>query len=86
MTGPSCHRRLVRYWFPLPKSIGVGVTAASEEEARALADSARARYFPDEEFVGIVPDMDVRTLDPERVIPNMGLAIVRGVWYPRLNL
>jgi hypothetical protein len=33
-----------------------------------------------------VADIDLRTLDPEHVLPNIGPVVVRGVWYPRLNL
>jgi hypothetical protein len=33
-----------------------------------------------------VPDVDIRTLDAKHVLPNAGPVVVRGVWYPRLNL
>jgi hypothetical protein len=30
----------------------------------------------------IVPDMDVSTLDQNHVIPNMGVVVWRGIWFP----
>lgn len=73
---------LRRFWFPLPVGFGVGVSAASEAEARRLAEAARARYFPDATLGEVVADVDIRTLDQAHVVPNMGLVVERGVWYP----
>ena len=86
MTDPSCHRQLRRYWFALSSGAGIGVTAASDEEAREFAESTRARYFPDAALGGVVRDVDVSTLDAEHVLPNLGLVPVRGVWFPPLNV
>ncbi|CAA9327080.1 MAG: hypothetical protein AVDCRST_MAG40-1743 [uncultured Gemmatimonadaceae bacterium] len=83
---PTCHRALRRFWFPLPRGFGVGVTAASEAEARALAEAARARYHPDQVLGPVVADVDVRALDAAHVLSNAGPVVVRGVWYPRLNI
>jgi hypothetical protein len=69
----------------LSVGFGVGVTAASEAEARELAEAARARYFPDAAFGEVVPDVDIRRLDQAHVVPNMGLVVHRGVWYPCTN-
>ena len=74
---------LRRFWFPLPIGFGVGVTAASEAEARELAEVVRARYFPDAALEAVVADVDIRSLDQAHVVPNMGLVVHRGVWYPR---
>lgn len=66
---------------------GRPVTVASEAQARILAEATRAKYFPPEAiFLGVVPDVDVRTLDEGHVIPNMGPPAIRGVWYPKLNI
>jgi len=86
MTDPACHRGLRRFWFPLSTGLGIGVTAASAIEARELAENARSRYFPAARFVGLVPDIDFAALDQEHVVPNAGPVVVRGVWYPRLNV
>ena len=74
---------LRRFWFPLPVGFGVGVTAPSEAEARELAEAVRARYFPDATLGEVVADVDIRTLEQAHVVPNMGLVVDRGVWYPR---
>jgi hypothetical protein len=80
-------RDLRRFWFPLSYGFGIGVTAATEAQARALAEEARKELFPPEAtFLGVIPDVDVRTLDEGHVIPNMGPPAIRGVWYPKLNI
>jgi hypothetical protein len=86
MDSPSCHRALRRFWFHATRGLGVGVTAPTEEEARRLAEEALAQTQPGAQITGVVPDIDVSTLDAGHVLPNMGPAVVRGVWYPRLNL
>ena len=73
---------LRRFWFPLSSGFGVGVTAASEADARQLAEVARARYFPKATLGEVVADVDIRTLDQAHVMPNMGLVVDRGIWYP----
>jgi hypothetical protein len=86
MIGPTSPSLLRRFWFPLSKGIGIGVTAPTEAEARVLAETTRAEFFPHAAITGVVPDVDVRSLDQGHVVPNMGPVVVRGVWYPRLNL
>ena len=90
MDGPACHRALRRFWFPTEAGLGVGVTAASEPEARQLAETVLARLLARDgspaAITGAVPDTAVSTLDPVHVLPNAGPAAVRGVWFPRLNL
>ena len=86
MPHPACHRQLRRFWFPLSRGLGIGVTEASEAEARELAEATRAQYFPDTTIVGVTADVDVSTLDANHVVPNLGIPAFRGVWYPRLTL
>jgi hypothetical protein len=86
VSDPICHRVLRRFWFPVTRGFGIGVTAATEAEARALAEAARELYMPDADITGVVPDVDIRTLDANDVLPNAGPVVVRGVWYPRLNI
>jgi len=76
---------LRRFWFPLSKGFGIGVTAGSPDEARALADEVRATYFADAEITGEVADVDISSLDAEHVVPNLGFVVVYGVWFPALN-
>ena len=77
---------LRRFWFRLSQGGGIGVTAGSEVEARELAEDARLRFYPAASIVGVVPDVQVSALDQDHVLPNAGPVVVRGVWYPRLNV
>ena len=86
MDGPACHRRLRRYWFPMDRGYGIGVTAFSEDEARSLAEETNAKYGQRGAIGPVVVDIDVSTLDAKHVLPNIGPPVIRGVWYPQLNL
>ena len=77
---------LRRFWFPLSRGFGIGVTAATEDEARLMAEDTRSRHFSDAVFTGLVPDVEFAALAQNHVVPNAGPVVVRGVWYPRLNL
>lgn len=85
-TGPACHRGLRRYWFPLTTARGIGVTAATDAEAAALAIDAQRRTAPTATLLEPLVDVDVSALDPDHVLPNIGPVVVRGVWFPRENL
>ena len=78
---------LRRFWFPLDGHLGVGVTAATLEEATTLAEAAKGDSWPNAQPLGTaVQDVDVRNLDQKHVAPNIGPVGVRGVWYPRNNI
>ena len=83
---PACHRGLRRYWFPLSTGLGIGITAASDDEARERAIDAQRRTAADATLLEPIVDVDVRTLDAGHVQPNIGPVVVRGVWFPRENL
>ena len=74
---------LRRFWFPGQGCWGVGVTAFTKEEASALAEQTAARLGW-RLAGGVVEDVDVRTLDQQHVIPNMGACSDAGVWFPAL--
>jgi hypothetical protein len=77
---------LRRFWFPVPGYLGIGVSAPTLAEARALAEAARPALDPAAPPLGaVVEDVDVRTLDPGHVIPNLGPPVWPGVWFPRLS-
>jgi hypothetical protein len=77
-------RSLRRFWFPVPGYLGVGVTAPTEAEARALAERTRATCWPDAPALeAAVADVDIQTLDQKHVVPNMEAPVWAGVWYPR---
>lgn len=83
---------LKRYWFvfdlsvddPHPPGVlaGCGVTAWSYEDA---LDLLRKRVFSNCELpkvVKVLEDVDVSTLDPGHVLPNMASPNYRGIWFP----
>jgi hypothetical protein len=81
-------KTLTRYWVtfskspaPSPLNIGCGVTAFGFEDALQLM---KERFGPDslKLVVRYVEDIDVSTLDPGHVLPNMGVASNRGIWFP----
>jgi hypothetical protein len=64
-----------------------GVTAYSLEDALALV--RQELWRTDEPLPSIrevIEDVDVSTLDPGHVLPNMGPPIWRGVWFPNFVL
>jgi hypothetical protein len=89
---------LTRCWFEFDKStddlskyvlglglgFGCGVTARNYDDALALIDEHLLRGEPMPPIARVVPDIDVSTLDVGHVIPNMGVPIWRGVWFPRI--
>lgn len=76
---------LHRYWFPISFERGIGVTAYSVEDAMQLLESLLSQRIAEIDLQSVVEDVDIRALDQNHVIPNMGLPNVRGIWYPRLN-
>jgi hypothetical protein len=79
---------LTRYWFtftktskPSPLNIGCGVTAFSYADA---LDLLRERLAPEDlaRVAGHSANIDVSTLDPGHVLPNMGIVSNRGIWFP----
>jgi hypothetical protein len=76
---------LRRFWFPTVIGLGVGVTARTRAEAEAMASEAAAQLKRPFDPMSVVEDVDVRTLDQNHVIPNMGAVNFAGVWFPRLK-
>ncbi len=77
---------LRRFWFTVPGTSGIGVTAYSRSEAEDLAREASIRLGPSFEPSGVTEDVDVRDLDQTHVVPNMGPPNFHGVWFPRFNV
>jgi len=76
---------LHRHWFRTKQHLRFGVTAYSIEDAKSLVHDAARRIGSSCEVIEIVEDIDVRELDQNHVVPNMGLPNFRGVWFPNLN-
>jgi hypothetical protein len=77
---------LTRYWFCTADGLCVGVTARTLNDAHELLAFARTVTGAEYAVVDVQENVDVRTLDQEHVVPNMGPASNRGVWFPALGL
>lgn len=73
---------LKRYWFKTKQQLGIGVTAYSLEDAKLLIEKANISY--NYQILEIIEDVDIKTLDQNHIIPNMGATNFRGVWFPKL--
>jgi hypothetical protein len=76
---------LRRFWFKFadhPDSpLGYGVTAWTEDDARAILQT---HVFKDGFPAGTVtPDIDVSGLDAGHILPNIESPTWRGIWFPR---
>lgn len=78
--------KLRRFWFSTPRHLGIGVTAYSRSEAESLAREVAGRLGRSFEPESVLEDVDVRDLDQNHVVPNMGPVNFRGVWFPRFNV
>lgn len=86
--------RLIRYWIEfqidqddwseLSSSLraGCGVTGFNQADSLEIIRQrvAKGRSLP--QVKRIVEDVDVSTLDPKHVLPNVGNVMKRGIWFP----
>jgi hypothetical protein len=73
------------YWItfhdpPLDWSLGVGVTAIDEDDARSLIEALKEENLIIRELQRV---NSVEDLDQDHVVRNMGNILKRGVWFPR---
>lgn len=83
---------LRRFWFefefkedeiaPGGLGYGCGVTAFDLSDAMSLLQARVFRERPIPQVRDLVEDVDVSTLDPGHVLPNMTPPNIRGVWFP----
>ena len=83
---------LHRYWIkfsltfhdshPIGVIAGCGVTAYDYDDALELLQSTvfNGQALPKIETV--IADVDISTLDPNHVLPNIGNPLARGIWFP----
>jgi hypothetical protein len=89
---------LKRYWFEFDFSgdepsqygylpiHGCGITAYDYDDALLIM---RRFILPNNQlpkFSRIIENIDVSTLEDMKIIPNLGVPVWRGVWYPAFNL
>jgi len=81
--------QLRRFWFVfvadrelMALGLGCGITAHDRNDAMNIL---RERVFNENTRPVIqecIEDVDVSTLDPRHILPNMGAVAIRGVWFP----
>jgi hypothetical protein len=90
---------MVRYWiqfeiapdeletFPeyLLVGRGCGVTASDMKDAKHLLRDRLFRQSPIPTIKVVIENVDVSTLDEFHILPNIGVPVVRGVWYPKIG-
>jgi hypothetical protein len=84
--------QLHRYWLkfdltihephPIGTLLGCGVTAYFLEDARQLVRELVFGSIPFPSISWRIEDVDVSSLDPGHILPNMGDPSRRGVWFP----
>lgn len=74
-----------------PKNIGVtafskdhAITLITNEALKGSFIEPMAKEINDN--TEVIEDIDIRILDQNHVIPNMGAVTFQGIWYPNLNL
>ena len=91
------NKSLKRYWFILSKTdkfglrnIGVSALSVSRAKLIILENLHLLTFFrivsSDIDEAEVIENIDVRFLDPNHVIPNMGSVIFQGIWFPQLNI
>lgn len=83
---------LRRFWFecafraeekaPPGTKMGCGVTAFDRDDAERLLRERvfESGYLPP--FHRVIEDVDISSLDPDHVRPNMASPLIRGIWFP----
>lgn len=69
-------------WGPF----GIGVTAWSIDDAIQLIKASGLHLPENREEFQITESVTFAELDQNNVVPQMGPMVMRGVWYPCLNL
>jgi hypothetical protein len=82
---------LETFWFSFPQDprlpFGIGVTAFTEDDARALLrERGVTEWFADAKEIVVRRGIRIEDLDPRNVRPNIGPLKLRGVWYPCMNI
>lgn len=91
---------LIKFWFEFEISdaelrnhrhyggltLGCGVTAYNYDDALIVLQQGLFRDEPIPTIKRVVENVDVSTLDANHVLPNIGVPIWRGIWYPRISV
>ena len=86
MRRPTC---LTAYWINPgnpTNTLGYGVTAFSVSDAVRMLRAAGITVPDDPTLLVVRENVSFAELDPNHVVPNMGPMVVRGVWFPCMNI
>lgn len=77
-------------WFmferlPVPTAVNLGCGATAHNRADALALIAERVFGTDAvpPIVEVIDNVDVSSLEPNHVLPNLGNPANRGIWFPQ---
>jgi hypothetical protein len=80
---------LHRFWFTFKNppqlsalNLGCGVTAYSRDDALGLLQGRSSIPMDSLQIDEVVENVQIDSLDPGHVLPNMGDVSQRGVWFP----
>ena len=80
---------LHRFWFTFKNppqlsvlNLGCGVTAYSRDDALGLLQGRSSIPMDSLQIHEVVENVQIDSLDPGHVLPNMGDVSQRGVWFP----
>jgi hypothetical protein len=80
---------LNKFWFTFsdlpeysPLNLGCGVTAFDSNDAIKLLEERVFSSSGNLKIKSTVNDVNIETLDPGHIIPNMGIVAIRGIWFP----
>jgi hypothetical protein len=79
---------LTRYWFHFEGTsapalqLGCGVTAHDYDDAIGLIRDRIFKNKPMPRVREVIEDIDLTTLDAKHILPNTGIPVARGVWFP----
>lgn len=82
-------KHLTRYWIELENQElfwhRFGVTAYTIEDAIDLIMSKALNTEERPEIKTVIENVDIRDLEQNHVAPNIGIPVIRGVWYPNFG-
>lgn len=64
---------------------GCGVTAYDLADALVVLREKLFKTDPIPRIKTVCENIDVSTLDPGHILPNIGITVDRGVWFPDLG-
>ena len=73
---------LTTFWFEAEKGLGIGVTAYSLEDALSLMKNEKLLVPFKPYYEKYIVDIVFGDLELNHVVPNMGVMVIRGIWYP----